>query len=538
MSWSLDTTVIAAINWGLPTSPRLVPTEGYNFYGKVAGTAHTLHGLDGGVIMSFANLMALNDWGGSQLIAQPNVIKEGITGWFFEKSSNSTTCYIRFKDANGVPVYSIQLDWAPSISYIDLARIGEDPISIVPEYGDMQAVHLILGASSTDPNQPMGFLWGCDYTSFTAQQGEWRAWPAYVNNCGVANLNQSSIMDYIDSLFEGDYHGNDGLISPTGGAGGGGGSFYRPTYGIQIPSLPTISACDTGMMSIYSVSTAQLQALGAYMWDQSFYNSLVKLFQSPLDNIITLQSVPLPSGAFKGVASNIIIGNVDTGIASNFRLTTSFYEIDCGVINVTEFYKNFADYTGFLDLHCVLPYIGVVRISPDDCMGGKIKVVYHVDVFSGSCVAFIQCFTNGVWTVLSEHAGNIIAQFPVTGTNFASVYVGAINSLTATVSGNVVGAFNQASNIKPSYGRSGGVTSVAGLMGVQKPYLIFSTPKYITASNFGDVKGYTSNLTVNIGSQSGYLQATADNSELSGISNATADELEMIRTMLSDGIYV
>ena len=62
-------------------------------------------------------------------------------------------------------------------------------------------------------------------------------------------------------------------------------------------------------------------------------------------------------------------------------------------------------------------------------------------------------------------------------------------------------------------------------MGIQKPYLIFSEPKYITASNYRDVKGYTSNLTVKIGSQSGFLQATADNSELSGI-GCTVDELD------------
>ena len=75
-------------------------------------------------------------------------------------------------------------------------------------------------------------------------------------------------------------------------------------------------------------------------------------------------------------------------------------------------------------------------------------------------------------------------------------------------------------------------------MGTQYPYLIFTTPQYIMADNFRDVKGYTSNLKCHVGSCSGYFQATADNSELSGISRATSDELNMIRQMLADGIYI
>lgn len=96
---------------------------------------------------------------------------------------------------------------------------------------------------------------------------------------------------------------------------------------------------------------------------------------------------------------------------------------------------------------------------------------------------------------------------------------------------------SSASNVKPQYQRSGGVTSVAGLMGVRIPYLIISTPKYIMADNFRDIKGYTSNLKVTVKNESGYLQATADNSELSSIP-CTDEERDIIRKLLADGIYL
>jgi PPE-repeat protein len=250
-----------------------------------------------------------------------------------------------------------------------------------------------------------------------------------------------------------------------------------------------------------------------------------------------------------GTPSNIKIGNVDTGLQGD-KLSTSYFEIDCGVKYVEEFFKTFADYAPYTKIHIFIPYCGIFELNPDDVLsssGGGVKVVYHIDVFSGSCVAFVQCNSGGKWHVLQQHAGNISAQFPITGANFASVYIGAINAIGSVaggiasggmgvLSGGISGA-SQISNIKPEYQRSGGVTSVSGIMGIQYPYLIYSTPQYIVADNFRDVKGHVSNLKCTVSSCTGFLQATADNSELSGI-GCTAYELDLIRGLLAEGIYV
>ena len=118
-----------------------------------------------------------------------------------------------------------------------------------------------------------------------------------------------------------------------------------------------------------------------------------------------------------------------------------------------------------------------------------------------------------------------------------NVYTGILNAASSFASGALVNSANQMANIKPEYQRSGNVSSTAGILGTQYPYLIFSTPQYIMAENFRDVKGYTSNLKCTISSCSGFLQATADNSELSSIP-CTEEEREYIRNILSEGIYV
>ena len=349
-------------------------------------------------------------------------------------------------------------------------------------------------------------------------------------------------LQLFDELLDGHYLDSEG-IAPTGGTGGGGGYFSRPDEVVSIPSLPSVSVCDTGFVSLFNVTTGQLQALATYMWDTNFFNSIVKNFSSPMENIISLNLIPFnPAGS----AANIKIGNLDTGIEST-KLATSFFHVSCGQKNVAEYYRTFADYAPYTPaISLFLPYIGIVSLSPDDCMNGSIKIDYNIDVFSGSCVAFVSCNTNGVWHVLQQHQGTITSSFPLSGQNYMSVYTGILGAASAMIGVKGAAAVTNASvnagaqlvNIKPDYQRSGNVSSTAGIMGTQYPYLIFTTPQYIMADNFRDVKGYTSNLKCHVGSCSGYFQATADNSELSGISRATSDELNMIRQMLADGIYI
>ena len=544
MAWSADT-VYAAMNMGIPGNPRLVFTQGVSFSGQIYGTDNTLYGwYSGQSIKHFGGAgeyieSALND-----TVFVPDEVIDGVVKWVLYKEANSEYCILRFLDEHGndakTPSEQLFFDttWLlPQVNshYNYYGTIGVNELNqFMP--GDYQPLDIILAADPVSNHLYLALV--STHTTMASTLGRWAANPSWVDNMSPgAILDNGNAGEYIDALFGGNYDEFNGMIGAYGGAGGGGGGQFRPSYGINIPQLPSISACDTGMVSLYALNSSQMLSVAGYMWSSNFFDSILKNFQSPMDNIISLQMVPLSVYQLSGSAGNITIGNLDSGLPALKKLTTTYYEVNCGTIKVDEYYKSFADYSPYVQMHLSLPFCGIAQIDPDDCMGGYINIVYHVDVFSGSCVAFVRCFTNGVWTVLQQHSGNIIAQFPVTGRDYSNVYIGAINSISSLAQGNVVGAMSSAANIKPTYQRSGGVTSVAGLMGVRIPYLIISTPKYIMASNFREIKGYTSNLKVRIGDQSGFLQATGDNSELSSIP-CTEEERAYIRQMLSDGIYV
>lgn len=325
----------------------------------------------------------------------------------------------------------------------------------------------------------------------------------------------------------------DDGVTPTGGTGGGGGTYSRPDETVSIPNLPSINIADLGMCSIYHVTTQQVADFSAYLWSMNgFFDDIIKNQSSPMENVISLSMIPTIS--FNEAGAEIIIGNTASGV-QGYKLMTTFYEVDCGSINVTEYYNNFADYR--TEIQIFLPFIGLRDIPVNDCMKGKIKVVYHVDVFTGQCLAFIQTYTGNAWHVTASYNGSIACQIPLSGANFMSVYNSVLSAVGSAVSGNALGVASSLMNVKPEYQRSGNIGSTAGLMGIRYPYLIFTTPQIFTPATFKQDNGYIANISGKLSSFSGYVQVDTSKLDLNGLV-ITEAERDLLYTLLDQGIYV
>lgn len=546
-----DQTMEASMTMGIPGTPALMPQYGHSITAEVLGTGTTYAAWEDATILAkipSCGALGANFYASTidNVIFTPSRVVQGVTVWKIEKPANSWESYFRMYDENNNIHYecTVNFEWSSyNRTQLDFYVDNDWSLNLWNDTG----VYLQFACDPTDPNWHYSICWIAHPTPLTQDKFKYSEKVNYVNGMGANSLTAiggvtgdnptMGFDDYIDALFNGVYT-NAGQVAPTGGAaGGGGGSFDRPDYEVGVPDTIQFSITDTGMVSLWAPTTAQLQTLGTYLWSSSFFDNIIKNFQSPFDNIITLQLVPLSRSQLSTQAGEIKIGNIATGVNS-VEVTKQFYKVSCGTLRIPEVYHSFADYSPYTPaLGLYLPYCGIIQLQPDEVVSGRIKVDYQIDIFSGTCCAYVSTNTNGVWHVIQQRAGNCSVQFPITGANFASVYIGAVNSIASLANGNLVGAMGQAANIKPEYGRSGGITSTAGLMGVQYPYLIIEKPNYIIADTFKDVKGYTSNLTVTISSCSGFLQATADNSELNSI-GCTEEERDYIRRMLEEGIYL
>lgn len=323
--------------------------------------------------------------------------------------------------------------------------------------------------------------------------------------------------------------------------GGGTGNLDDTSDPVPIPSLPTLSAVDTGFITLYNPSLAELQSLANYMWNTLDISTLRKIFADPMETILGLSIVPVavPNGGVFPVT----VGNIPTGISMN-RAASQYVEVDCGSITINEYWGAYLDYSPFTSAELYLPYIGAHAINIDDIMGKTVTVKYHVDILTGACTAFVKCGDS----VLYEFIGQCSSSIPVSGGDMTNVVngiihiAGAIGTMVATSGASVpatiaegVSIASTAMNMKPSIEKSGSMSGTGGMLGVQKPYIILTRPKQAVPSSQNSFTGYPSFITTQLGSITGYTEV--EKIHLSGIS-ATAEELEEIEQLLYTGVIL
>lgn len=377
----------------------------------------------------------------------------------------------------------------------------------------------------------------------------------YTNIYGMTStFNSASIIGNIEDEItsetdpdETDPYGPDGYS----GHGGGTGTFSRTGDSIGIPSLPTLSAVDTGFISLYNPSVGQLQALGSYLWGANFdLETFKKIFTDPMGAILGLSIVPVnvPTSGSR----NVKIGNTESPISMP-RVSTQYVAVDCGTLNVQEYWGSYMDYAPYTKVYIYLPYCGTHPLDVDDVMGKSVRVVYHVDILSGACIAFIQC--GG--TVIYSFEGQCSASIPITANDWTNVIngvlgiAGSIGSMVAGIganltTGNASGAFSSVVGGMASIGanvmsskqnveKSGAMAGAGGMLGVQTPYLIINWPRQAIPKHQNKHMGYPSMITVTLGEIHGYTEVLAINMEGLTCTDAEATEIE---TLLKSGVIL
>ena len=362
-----------------------------------------------------------------------------------------------------------------------------------------------------------------------------------LSNYKVCNL---SLLNQLNTLSDEPYDGNSGANGP-GSIGGGGYGFWNDDRTGNQP-LPTTSIIDTGMCSIYLPSKALLKDFSNYLWSNDFFDNILKNYQSPLENIISLSIIP--AIAQPDDARYISIGNCTTNILCTIT-NEQYVSVECGKIDLKEHYGNFSDYSPNTSIDIYLPYIGYRQIDIDDFMAGKIRVRYQCDILTGDCVAEIYSEGKGKSKLMYTFNGNISYNVPLSGANYLQYYLSIVSGIgnVATgvaqgIGGNPLGGIGAAASgvgqiltSKPSYGRSGSLGSAAGYLSYRRPFLVRKSPINTTAKNLAQESGYISNKGQKIGDYSGFTKCAAV--VLDGIT-ATKSEIEEIETLLKEGVII
>lgn len=350
-----------------------------------------------------------------------------------------------------------------------------------------------------------------------------------------------NIAEYITEEIDPDPGGKLDPYAPGGQSGtdGGDGTFDDTSVPVPIPNLPGISAVDTKFITLYNPSLSELQSLASYMWSSFDLNTFRKLFADPMDCILGLSIVPVavPDGG----QAEVKVGNIGTGVHMN-RAASQYVAVDCGSIHVDRYWGAYLDYAPYTRAEIYLPYIGTHPLAVDDIMNRTVHVVYHVDILSGACTAFLE--SDG--TVLYSFIGQCASSIPVSGNDFTNVIngvlgiAGAIGTMVATGGASApmaVGAIasTATNSMKPTVEKSGSMSGTGGMLAVQVPYLILTRPKQALPGSQNKEMGYPAFITRILGNLSGYTEV--ESVHLKGIP-CTSQELVEIETALKEGVIL
>lgn len=375
----------------------------------------------------------------------------------------------------------------------------------------------------------------------------------YITNLTIENLDPDPNID------------KGGNSTPGGGKGTRPGppEKFRPG-GDTVPSqFADNSAVNTGFLTIFVPTLAQINSLASFLWSEQPGNldKIRKLFADPMDVIIGLHVIPF--GISNVGQKEIMPGTIASGVTANYT-TKQYYTKDMGSIAIEEYWGSCLDYAPYTRVNIFLPFIGTRTLDTDVVMGQTLHLYYTVEVTTGALLAQIEIADNVVY----EFSGNCAMQIPVNGNDYRNAMQAAIG-LAATIGAGIasggaaaapmaaatgvseaaasagvtaatvasIGAAtaNAVLNSKPTIERTGSLGGAAGYMGVQKPYLIIEYPEQCLPKDYMKFNGYPAYITATFGNLTGYTQCETVRFK-SG--RATEEERKEVIQWLQSGVVL
>lgn len=309
------------------------------------------------------------------------------------------------------------------------------------------------------------------------------------------------------SIVPSDPYGLEENQTPSGGLG----DFDYTSEDETPPALPSLSAANAGFVTLWNPTISEVGDLADYLWGPTFsVATWQKLWNDPMECLLSLGIVPVSPTT--GTRTNIYFGNADTGIESA-PITTQFVVADMGSMHISGQSASYMDYAPYAKASIYLPYCGTYALDVDEIMDADLALEYHIDIYTGACVAYLTIDNrtnsdgNNVHSIMYQFTGNCLASIPVTsadhsqllqsllfmGASIAATVAtagagaasgGAIEGLAAegdvVASSGVLGAatagsaINTVMSMKPNVMHSGNLSSTAGLLGSQKPFVTFT----------------------------------------------------------------
>lgn len=289
----------------------------------------------------------------------------------------------------------------------------------------------------------------------------------------------------------------------------------------------------------YMLSKTALNDLGSFIWNNSIFDNIKNMNNSPLENIISCHYMPYE---FSGTQNKIVVGNVETNV-TGIKITQNMVKQNYASFEMPKVNTGFLSYEPYTTVTIYLPFVGMVDLKPNDVCGYTVSIDYVFDFVVGSFGVMVYTSKGGGKTLIYSSQGTCSVDIPLTASNKAQVQSAILQSGVNLVGDigtkNVGGAINDLMNTATIQNHSttfGSPSSMVGALSPQYCYYVLRTPIVNLPSNFAHTKGYICMMTYTMSELSGFTKLSND-VDLSGF-NATEREKEELINILTSGFYL
>lgn len=335
---------------------------------------------------------------------------------------------------------------------------------------------------------------------------------------------------------------------------GGPGTNDWDTDQIDELDLPPDYYGNSGMVTIYTPTSAELRALSEYLWSNNGLDisQFKKIVNNPFDLILGLNWIPFRVTSNQTIGVNVgnILG-VDTGLTMHIP-TKENYIFDFGTIDsgLASESKSFVAYSPYTRMSISIPFIGKQSIDPDlirKNLPVNLKMKYNI--VNGTICAYLYGDNK---QLLYQWVGSVPSTIPVAQNDHTQSIAGMMSIAAGCVSGAVTGAIaggglggaavggligavqgTASADLKPTITTSGSYSgNGSSLNATGQAYIEVIQSKLSIASNHRHYLGYPRNTAGEIGKSYGFNSVKAVRV---GVKRATDSEKDELKQILESG---
>ena len=374
------------------------------------------------------------------------------------------------------------------------------------------------------------------YVVYTDENGE-----EYESGYCHVKLRQKS--SSFDSIYELGEQGSDGSIitvvnyeDDPGGYDDDDDDYHDPSDNEDdTPDDSTDITVSGEVCKTYKIEQIELKKLGQFLWSSDFFDNVLLVNNSPIENIISLKAL-IGTVTTTGTSQALALGNVTTtanAIPCNESIT-----INVGSITLPRKYNNFLDFEPYTKVQIYLPFYGCAMLGSSLVIGRSISIKYIIDVITAT--AKIKIIHDN--KALYEFKTTCGSDLPITSSNRASVEMGYLSSGVgmgiSIASGNVLGGLASGLSMAQSQyhsSTSGNVSGVLNFHDSRMVTVLVDRPVYTELRNFNKTHGRVCNLSKTLRDLRGFTKC-AENVQIPF--NCLDEERTMIIEQLTNGVII